>query len=894
MARYVLNLLVCWGFSISVCIGQNSIKISGCVIDDSTQMGVFNSTVRIYNADNDLLLAQLFTGVNSNCFRTTLSLKANQKLKFEIHHVSYHTQFILASVQEAQDLSILVTRNYKIMEELIVAPSKWKIGDTTFHNVDNYKEGDEKNLIDLLKKMPGFKLDDQGNLYYNYKKVNSILIEGTELFTDRTQTLINNFPIHLLKNIQAIENQTKNKVLKGLGNTSETQINLSLNKEKRISLFGNIDGGGGNEERYEVKNTIFSLLAKIKSGIITNINSMGNTYTSYMNDYIYNNKAAGAYSSWTNTQPSFNNIPNFEPKRYIKNHEQVLQFETNVNLTKHIKQKIEFSFLKTNQKQAFNNYEIQVTDGGFISSLDTSFYNINPYNYYVKQELSWENDKTDISFKQEYNHFSLLNNSYRNRVFNQNTANQLDSGKIKSNIAEWNLNIIKRLNTNQAISFSGNFLINKITNQSLSKSDVYKNLQPEFDAIFIQPNFNISSGFIAAEFINKNKKNKKWMPKLQADFSTIDMSNQSYLGKYPHGNQKYLLENISQNGKYASLLVYQKSDITFPLKKYTVQTAYHFGLSKLSKYENIKHDFYHPYYYASVDWISKNTSSKFPRINMVLNNDVVSLSSLPSIYYTSATNQFQSGTAGFVPIPKLRLSVMSFKLFTPKKAGNTNSFLLTYNHAFKSNVYTSMIENTFIFSRDSIIKNNSSAVSFNFEMQQVVMPLSSLLNFKIFYRWGNQYSYTLSKVLNNKTSQINTELSLKRSWNKVYQIKLMSNASLNLTHTSLKQFHTGFNKQVLNIKNTLAQKLIINKQLNLILTAENYTNNIFTGYKNTFTFLELKGHYNVSPKLNMGILFSNITNVKSYQYFINTPLMQSFSNIPLIPRSIFITVGYNF
>ncbi|TXH22962.1 MAG: hypothetical protein E6Q95_01090 [Chitinophagaceae bacterium] len=871
------------------------VSIKGCIIDDSSHEGIINNTIRIFNADNHLLLAQLFTGVNDNCFNTKLDSSTIKNVMIEISNISYHSKKVTTPISEVGNLIIALSRNYKILEELVVPPPKWRIGDTTFHTVDAYKEGDEKNLVDILKKIPGFKLDEQGNLYYNYKRVNSILIEGTELFANRTQTLMNNFPIHLLKNIQAIENQTKHKALKGLGNASETQINLSLNKERSIQLFGNIDLGAGNENRFAIKNTVFSILSKIKSGIITNINSMGINYNSYMNDYIVNNKSAGAYNNWTNTQPSFNLIQSFDPNRYIKNNEQIIQFETNANLTKRIKQKIELSFLNTHQRQQFNSYDKQLMNEGWVASFDTNMYRIKPKNYYAKQELSWENDKTDISLKQEYSQFSIVNNSYRNRTFNNILANQLDSGLIKSITAEWNLGIIKRINENRAISIAGNYLLNKISNASFSKSDAFKNLDPDMDALYIKPNFNIQSGFIAAELINKNNKGIKWMPKFQTDFNKINIINQSYLSSYPQGQIQHPIANLSDKGRYSSILMYLKSEWAKSFKKYSVQSSYHAGLSKLSKYEkNKKSSYYYPYYFASVDINSKNTVSKFPRINIGFNNEIVSLMALPSIYYTYNTNKFQSGTSGFAPIPKLRLSVMSFNLFKAKKAGNTNSFFINYQHNFKSFVYTSKLDNTFIFSKDSIIKNNSSFISFNFEMQQVVMPISSLINFKIFYNLGNRYSYTLGKILNNKNSQITTELSVRRSWNKMYQLKFISNASLIVAHSQFHQSQNGITKEVLNLKNTIAQKLILNKKMNFILTADFYNNNIFTTYKNSFLFLELKAHYNISQKLNTSFIFSNITNVKSYQYFYNTPLMQSYSNIPLIPRSIFVSVGYNF
>ena len=109
----------------------------------------------------------------------------------------------------------------------------WRRGDTTIYTVDSFITGEERKLKDILTKLPGFAIDDEGKLKFKNKEVAKILVEGEDLFADKVGLLMESFPAHVLAEVQAVENDPKNKLLAGMSLENETIINLKLKKQSK-------------------------------------------------------------------------------------------------------------------------------------------------------------------------------------------------------------------------------------------------------------------------------------------------------------------------------------------------------------------------------------------------------------------------------------------------------------------------------------------------------------------------------------------------------------------------------------------------------------------------------------------------------------------------------------
>jgi hypothetical protein len=174
-------------------------------------------------------------------------------------------------------ISAKLTAVPKNMEEIFIKPTGYtKKGDTTSYLVDFYAQSNHQVLKDILNNIPYLTQEDDGSITYKGKKISSIKIQGEEIFSDQLRLLANHIPIHILKSIELIEHNPSHSLLKGLQNSSDVVMNLSVKEKYKGKLWGTLSSGYGNDKRFEFSPVIFSLRQKMKIGLIGNSYSGGN------------------------------------------------------------------------------------------------------------------------------------------------------------------------------------------------------------------------------------------------------------------------------------------------------------------------------------------------------------------------------------------------------------------------------------------------------------------------------------------------------------------------------------------------------------------------------------------------------------------------------------------
>ncbi len=89
-------------------------------------------------------------------------------------------------------------------------------GDTTTYNPDSFKDGSEKVIEDLLKKLPGIKVEANGDIKFKGKIIKKMLLDGDDLFDSQYKIGSKNISVDLVDKVQAIEDFNDNPLLKGI------------------------------------------------------------------------------------------------------------------------------------------------------------------------------------------------------------------------------------------------------------------------------------------------------------------------------------------------------------------------------------------------------------------------------------------------------------------------------------------------------------------------------------------------------------------------------------------------------------------------------------------------------------------------------------------------------
>ncbi|ATP57206.1 hypothetical protein CPT03_12360 [Pedobacter ginsengisoli] len=123
--------------------------------------------------------------------------------------------------------------------------------DTVSFNAASFpvREGDA--VDEVLKKLPGIKVDKDGNVTNQGAPVTKIKVNGKDFFGTDVATAIKNLPADIIKNLQFIDDYGDQAKLTGI-KTGEPEkvLNLTIQEDKKKGYFARAQGGVGNSDRY--------------------------------------------------------------------------------------------------------------------------------------------------------------------------------------------------------------------------------------------------------------------------------------------------------------------------------------------------------------------------------------------------------------------------------------------------------------------------------------------------------------------------------------------------------------------------------------------------------------------------------------------------------------------
>jgi hypothetical protein len=235
---------------------QKNGTVRGVVMDTLSKHPVGGATITVMHRKDSSLVTFSMTD-NSGRFQLNNIPAGDYRLL--ITHVSYHNGNKYFSIKEDKkdvDLGNVVLNDAaKILAEAVViaeAPPVTMIADTIQYNAGSFKVQPNASVEDLLKRLPGVKVEKDGTVKAQGEKVNKVLVDGKEFFGNDPKIATRNLPADAVDKVQVYDRQSEQAQLTGFDDgNSEKTINLKLKKDKKKGLFGKIMAGGGTNDRYE-------------------------------------------------------------------------------------------------------------------------------------------------------------------------------------------------------------------------------------------------------------------------------------------------------------------------------------------------------------------------------------------------------------------------------------------------------------------------------------------------------------------------------------------------------------------------------------------------------------------------------------------------------------------
>ena len=123
--------------------------------------------------------------------------------------------------------------------------------DTVSFNAAAFPVRDGDAVDEVLKKLPGIKVDKDGNVTSQGKAVTKIKVNGKDFFGTDVATAIKNLPADIIKNLQFVDDYGDQAKLTGIKTGDPEKIlNLTIQEDKKKGYFARASGGVGNSDRY--------------------------------------------------------------------------------------------------------------------------------------------------------------------------------------------------------------------------------------------------------------------------------------------------------------------------------------------------------------------------------------------------------------------------------------------------------------------------------------------------------------------------------------------------------------------------------------------------------------------------------------------------------------------
>jgi hypothetical protein len=234
-------------------------------------------------------------------------------------------------------------------------------GDTLSYRVTDFSSPHDRVIGDVIRKLPGIEVSDNGKIKYNGKSISALNIGGDNLLDDKYNIATNSIPKGVVEQVQVIENYQPVKMMRGKVVSEDVALNLTIKKDAKLQLAGQESAGGGLPGQY--KGELNAMLFKDQFKAInylkannTSLDLQQDLVSHNLGDYLRRldqNKPGEMLSLGTAGDPD---LPR---NRYLFNHSALLNLNNLVHLRKDVLFRANVYALRDVQRQNYQkNSEI--------------------------------------------------------------------------------------------------------------------------------------------------------------------------------------------------------------------------------------------------------------------------------------------------------------------------------------------------------------------------------------------------------------------------------------------------------------------------------------------------------------------------------------------------------
>ena len=281
--RYLLTISVLWLLAATSIQAQEEneenrrLTISGQLLDSDQKEPMIQATVQLFLAQDSTFVGGTVSDIKGNFI---IEAPSNGTYRLRISSVGYQNierEVILRRYQN-QDLGrLLMSPESVMLKEAVVVGRAAQVvvrKDTLVFNPEAIRTPEGSAIEELIKRMPGAEVDEDGNITINGKEVKKILLDGKEFMLGDIETAIKNLPINIIQNVKFYDQSSDQARITGIEDgEKETVLDFTVKKGMNRGYMTNLDIAGGTQHRYASRGMGSSFTDKTRIMLMGNLNN---------------------------------------------------------------------------------------------------------------------------------------------------------------------------------------------------------------------------------------------------------------------------------------------------------------------------------------------------------------------------------------------------------------------------------------------------------------------------------------------------------------------------------------------------------------------------------------------------------------------------------------------
>lgn len=250
MRKSVLTLLLLF---IAMMMQAQQHLITGAIIDKGTNDPVEASTVQLLRADSTYISG----AISDENGLFSLQAPEDGSYLLKITSVGYKPTVRRIMMTQGKDLAmgkININAEAIMLKAATVTAMAKKVvlkEDTFVYNSAAYRTPEGSTIEELVKRLPGAEVSDDGSIKINGKEVKKILVDGKEFMTGDTKTALKNLPTSIIDKIKAYDEKSDLAKVTGIDDgEEETVLDFGIKRGMNKGLIANMDLSIGTKQRY--------------------------------------------------------------------------------------------------------------------------------------------------------------------------------------------------------------------------------------------------------------------------------------------------------------------------------------------------------------------------------------------------------------------------------------------------------------------------------------------------------------------------------------------------------------------------------------------------------------------------------------------------------------------